>query len=101
MLIFTGPSRPQFDRHMLEEMHYRKNFWRETVRKRRVMHTELRGTIFGLESSCAEALRGDEGDWGGVKEVIGKVKRGKIGRISNRFPSGHGGSLMCPCRRLT
>ena len=38
------------------------------------MHTELRGTIFGLESSYAEALGGDEGDWGGVKEAIGEVK---------------------------
>lgn len=38
------------------------------------MHTELRGTIFGFESSCAEALRGDEGEGGDVKEVIEKVE---------------------------
>ena len=59
---------------MLEEMHHRKDIWREAVRKRGDMHTELRGTIFGLESSCAEALRTDEGEWGDVKEVIEKVK---------------------------
>lgn len=38
------------------------------------MHPELRGTIFGFESSCAEALRGDEGEWGDVKGIIEKVK---------------------------
>ena len=72
--MFKGPSRPQSDRHMLEEMHHRKNIWREPVRKRGVMHTELRGTVSGLESSCAEALGGDEGEWGDVKEVFEKVK---------------------------
>ena len=72
--MFNGPSRPQFDRDMLEEMHHRENIWREAVRKRGVMHTELRGTIFGLESSCAEALRADEGEWGDVKEMVEEVK---------------------------